>query len=82
MNEAQKYLINAGIDDIIVANESSKDPNDWKYLSDVLGEFHMMASQPNTPADRDDCCPNCVTGKLETMQYCKNCGYESKGVNQ
>jgi hypothetical protein len=51
MNRAQEYLINAGINDIIIANGDSKNPNDWKYLSDVLGEYHMMASQQNNTAD-------------------------------
>jgi hypothetical protein len=51
MNRAQEYLINAGINDIIIANGDSKSPNDWKYLSDVLGEYHMMASQQNNTAD-------------------------------
>jgi CTP:phosphocholine cytidylyltransferase-like protein len=43
MNRAQEYLINAGINDIIIANGDSKSPNDWKYLSDVLADYHMTA---------------------------------------
>lgn len=56
MNKAQEYLINAGINDNVVANSESTNPEDWKYLSDVMGEFCMMlASQQANTADGKAC---------------------------
>ena len=72
MNKAQTYLINVGINDIVVANGDSKDPEDWKYLSDVLGEFHMMVSQqPDPDINNGGLCKIC--GGL-TVTECCNCG--------
>ena len=61
MNKAQEYLLNAGINDIIVSNKESDNPNDWKYLSDVMGEFLMMASQLSAKLTKMDSeiCPVC-----------------------
>jgi len=73
MNKAQRYLINAGIDDIVVSGSDSSDPDDWKYLSDVLGEFYLMAAQPTNTADADQPCVHDYV-KIPAVA-CTKCGH-------
>lgn len=47
--------MNAGIDDVVVSGRDDSDPENWKYLSDVMGEYHLSASQPLNAADGKAC---------------------------
>jgi hypothetical protein len=36
MNEAQKYLLDHGLDDLIISRPVKSDPRTWVYTSDVI----------------------------------------------
>lgn len=73
MNKAQEYLLNAGISDIVVYGGDSQDPNDWKYLSDVLGEFHLT----NQSSGGDNACAHhwvdATNEVIKSGKYCTKC---------
>jgi hypothetical protein len=77
VNKAQIYLLNAGIDDVVVSGGDDIDPENWKYLSDVMGEYHLSASQPAVltsamHSDGEKQC-NCVSGRAQSTGGCPIC---------
>lgn len=70
MNKAQIYLLNAGIDDVVVSGGDDIDPENWKYLSDVMGEYHLSAVLTSAMhSDGKDLC-NCENSYPQSTGGC------------
>lgn len=52
MNEAQKFLIEQGYNDLVISQQNITDPKKWVYVSDVMMEFQRnLTSRRSRAAD-------------------------------
>lgn len=74
MNEAQKYLIENGISDIVINSDvfpdnTPENADNWVYLSDVLDQYERHRKGQSLPIDSVSYCAE-QTKNVLTNKFC------------